>query len=153
MIFQYLESAFPSHQVSNLCALWMRFLLACNAHSPMSGIIVLCEWGVSQLLAMLLPKVKGICALWKSFFACSRTLWLFLCTCAQYVTVQKHFSDPSLVIYIFSNPIHKTKTGTANRWETANSKPPLVNQKQGTTLRSYLLHSSLVGAQLCCTFY
>jgi 3'-phosphoadenosine 5'-phosphosulfate (PAPS) 3'-phosphatase len=43
MIFQYLESAFPSHQVSNLCVLSMRFLLACNAHSPMSGILVLCE--------------------------------------------------------------------------------------------------------------
>jgi hypothetical protein len=100
------------------------------------------------------PQSKGDLWFVKEFLCLQQdSLIVFLCTGAQYVTVEKHFSDPSLVIYFFSNPTHKTKTGTANRWETTNNKPPLVNQKQGTTLRSYLLHSSLAGAQLCCTFY
>jgi hypothetical protein len=29
----------------------------------------------------------------------------------------------------------------------------LTNQKKGSAVRSYLLHSSLAGAQLCCDFY
>jgi hypothetical protein len=29
----------------------------------------------------------------------------------------------------------------------------LANQKQGTAVKSYLLHSSLAGVQLCCAFY
>jgi hypothetical protein len=29
---------------------------------------------------------------------------------AQYVTLRKHFSHPSFVIYFFSQPTHKTKT-------------------------------------------
>jgi hypothetical protein len=33
----------------------------------------------------------------------------------QYVTLHKYFSHPSLVIYFFSVPTHKTKAGTANR--------------------------------------
>jgi aryl-alcohol dehydrogenase-like predicted oxidoreductase len=43
---------------------------------------------------------------------------------AQYVTLQKYFSRPSLVIYFFCKPTtHRTKTGTAHRWETTtNSK-------------------------------
>jgi hypothetical protein len=40
---------------------------------------------------------------------------------AQYVALQKYFSHPSLFISFFSNATHKTKTGTANRWETTNS--------------------------------
>ncbi len=43
---------------------------------------------------------------------------------AQYVTLQKCFSQPSLVIYFFSNPTYETKTGTANMRQTTNSKPP-----------------------------
>jgi hypothetical protein len=34
---------------------------------------------------------------------------------AQYVTLHKYFSHPSLVIYLFSVPTHKTKAGTANK--------------------------------------
>jgi hypothetical protein len=34
---------------------------------------------------------------------------------AQDVTLHKYFSHPSLVIYFFSVPTHKTKAGTANR--------------------------------------
>jgi hypothetical protein len=43
---------------------------------------------------------------------------------AQNVTLQEYFSYQSSVIYLFSNPAHKTKTGTGNRWQTTNSKPP-----------------------------
>jgi hypothetical protein len=41
---------------------------------------------------------------------------------AQYVTLQKHFSHPSFVIYFLFQPTHKTRTVTANRWETTNSE-------------------------------
>jgi hypothetical protein len=57
----------------------------------------------------------------------------------------ENISHPSSVL--FSNPTHKTKTGTT--WQTTNSKAPgpiimtgLTNQKQGVGGRSYLLHSS-----------
>ncbi len=60
----------------------------------------------------------------------------------------------------FSNPTHKTKTGTANRWETANSKSPgaiiMISQwerKQGPAVRSYLLYSSLASVRLYCAFH
>jgi hypothetical protein len=100
------------------------------------------------------PQSKGDLCFVKEFLCLQQdSLIVFLCTGAQYVTMQKYFSDPSLVIYFFSNPTHKTKIGTANRWETTSSKPPLVNQKQGTTLTSYLLHSSLADASFCRTFY
>jgi hypothetical protein len=68
---------------------------------------------------------------------------------AQYVILQKYFSHPSLVIYFFPKPTHKTKTETANRWETTNGKAPgpiiigLANQKQGAAVRSDLSHSSM----------
>ncbi len=41
------------------------------------------------------------------------------------MTLQKCFSHPSLVIHLFFNLTHKTKTGTANRWETTNNSKPL----------------------------
>jgi hypothetical protein len=44
----------------------------------------------------------------------------------------------------FSNLTHKTKTGTANRWETTNNNPP------GPTK---LTSQSTVGVRLCCAFY
>jgi hypothetical protein len=52
----------------------------------------------------------------------------------QYVTLQKYFPHPSLVIYFFSNPTHKTKTGTSNRWETTSSNPagPIKLCRQST---------------------
>jgi len=65
------------------------------------------------------------------------------------VILQKYFLHPSLVSCFFPKPTHKTKTGTANRWETTNSKAPgpiiigLANQKQGAAVRSDLSHSSL----------
>jgi len=87
---------------------------------------------------------------------------------AQFVTLQKYFPHPSLVVYSFLQPrAHKTETGTANRvkWEllianhldwTNHSDWPI--KKQGAAVRSYLLHSSvtgahsLAGAQRCCGF-
>jgi hypothetical protein len=38
-----------------------------------------------------------------------------ICSSAQYVTLDKYFSHPSLVIYLFAVHTHKTKAGTANR--------------------------------------
>jgi hypothetical protein len=37
---------------------------------------------------------------------------------------KNYFSHPTVVIYFFFNPTHKTKMRTANRSETTNSKPP-----------------------------
>jgi hypothetical protein len=41
-----------------------------------------------------------------------------ICSSAQCVTLQQYFSHPSLVILLFSNPTHETKTGTAIKWKT-----------------------------------
>jgi hypothetical protein len=62
----------------------------------------------------------------------------------QRCSLQKYFSIPSLVIYFFSNPTHKPKTGTANRWETTNSNPlgPLKLSSQSTA-----------DVRVCCAFY
>ncbi len=65
-------------------------------------------------------------------------------TNAQYVTQQKYFLHPRLVICFFSNLTHKTKTRTANRWETTNINPP------GPTKLSSPL---TVGVRLCCAFH
>jgi hypothetical protein len=36
----------------------------------------------------------------------------------------KNISHPSLVIYFFATPFLKTKSGTANWWESTDNKPP-----------------------------
>jgi hypothetical protein len=50
---------------------------------------------------------------------------------AQYVTLNKYFPRPNLVIYFL-------ETGTANRWGTTNSKPPgpIIMIGQSETLSS-----------------
>jgi hypothetical protein len=55
---------------------------------------------------------------------------------AQYVTLQKCFSHPSLVIYCFATQPRKLNLGTANRWGTTNSKPhgPIVMMGRSETL-------------------
>jgi hypothetical protein len=60
------------------------------------------------------------------------------------VTLQKYFSHPNLVIHFFPNPTHKTKTVTANTWETADSNPlgPIKLSSQSTA-----------GVRLCCAFH
>jgi hypothetical protein len=45
---------------------------------------------------------------------------------------------------LFSNPSHKTKTGTANRWETTSSNPPWPIK---------LSSQSIAGVRFCCAFY
>jgi hypothetical protein len=62
---------------------------------------------------------------------------------AQYVTPQKYFSHPSFSYLLFPNLTHKTKTGTANRWEITNSNPldqsnSLAHQKQGAVSKNNL---------------
>jgi hypothetical protein len=48
---------------------------------------------------------------------------------------RKYFSHPNLVVYFFSNPTHKTETGTANSWETP-SKSNHLDQSLSETLSS-----------------
>jgi hypothetical protein len=36
----------------------------------------------------------------------------------------KNISHPSSVIYFFATPFLKTKSGTANWWESTDNKPP-----------------------------
>jgi hypothetical protein len=58
------------------------------------------------------------------------------------------FSHPSLVFYFLPNLTYTTKTERADRWETTKSKPPrLANQNLRSTVKSYLLHSSLAGVK------
>jgi hypothetical protein len=70
------------------------------------------------------------------------------------VTRQKYFSHPSLVIYTFCDPAHKTRTQTANRWDSTGLL--IANHLHGQLrnreeqVRTYLLHSSLAGTQLSC---
>jgi hypothetical protein len=79
------------------------------------------------------------------------SLIVVLCTSAQHATLQKYFSHPSLVIYFFSNPTHKTKIGTATRWETTNSKPhgPIIMIGQSETMSSSQIISITVFAGRC----
>jgi hypothetical protein len=60
---------------------------------------------------------------------------------AQYVTLQKYFSHPSLVIYFLSNPTHKTKTRTPNKWET--TKVIATHLDQSNYVANYLHGLSL----------
>jgi hypothetical protein len=75
------------------------------------------------------------------------------------MTLQKYFLHSSSVVFFFFIPTHKIKTGTGNRWETTNSKPPgpvtMIGQSetQGAAVRAYLLHSSLASVRLWCVFY
>jgi hypothetical protein len=55
---------------------------------------------------------------------------------------------------LFATPLIKLKLGL----QTIIANHPdqslcLANQKQGPADRSYLLHSCVAGAQLCCAFY
>jgi hypothetical protein len=42
----------------------------------------------------------------------------------KYLIRRKYISHPSLVMYSFATPTHKTETGTAYKWGTTNNKPP-----------------------------
>jgi hypothetical protein len=73
------------------------------------------------------------------------------------VTLQKNFSHPSLVIYFFASPTHKTETGIANMWELpiANHLDEslcLANQKQGPPVKIMFVTLSLAGGLICCAF-
>jgi hypothetical protein len=71
-------------------------------------------------------------------------------SCAQSVTLQKYFSHPSLVFFFFSTWPIKLK------WVLQIGGRLLIAThlgNQGTTIRSYLLHSSMAGSTLCCAFY
>jgi hypothetical protein len=44
--------------------------------------------------------------------------------CSVCGPAKSFFSHPSFSYLLFSNSTHKTKIGTANRWETSNSNLP-----------------------------
>jgi hypothetical protein len=75
-----------------------------------------------------------------------------------YVILQNYVSHLSF-IFIFSNPTHKTKIGTTNRWKNINNKPlrpiimigKLIKNKEQQSL--YLFCSYLRGVMLYCAFY
>jgi hypothetical protein len=75
-------------------------------------------------------------------------------TSAQYVTLHKCFSHPSLVVYFFATPPLKLKLETAKKGKgllIANHLDQSLwstNQKYWTVVRSYLLHS----VQRCSAF-
>ncbi len=56
------------------------------------------------------------------------------------MTLEKYFSHPSLVIYFFPTQTGKTKTGTANKWKTINSKPTRPFREW----QSYHIHYTLL---------
>jgi hypothetical protein len=62
---------------------------------------------------------------------------------AQYVTLQKYFSHPSLVFFS-PTPRIKLKTGTWHRWETTSTKSPGPIK---------LSSQSIAGVTLCCAYW
>jgi hypothetical protein len=56
------------------------------------------------------------------------------------MTLQKYISHPSLVLYLFPNPTHKTETRTANMWGTLLIATHLMIQSN-----VYLVQSAAAG--------
>ncbi len=75
---------------------------------------------------------------------------------AEYATLQKYFSHPSLVIYFFCNPTHYTQTEIANRWKTTNSKTSgriiMIGQSK-TETRSRIIFITLFSSLASAQFY
>jgi hypothetical protein len=89
-----------------------------------------CNKQTNKGLRSWLYVVAHITLLWLWLFFPSIDLrrclvyWKSILSGTQYVTLKKCFSHQSLVIYCFPTSPSKLKTGTANTWETTNSKPP-----------------------------
>jgi hypothetical protein len=66
-------------------------------------------------------KTCSVVVLLLNMFDWMKILPISISNRAHYVTLEKYFSETSLVIF-FSKLTHKTKS--AKRWETTNSKPP-----------------------------
>jgi hypothetical protein len=85
-------------------------------------------------------------------------MMLRLISNVQYATLQKYFSHPNLVIYLFiPNPNHKIRIRLqiGGRLLIANHLDQslwLINKKHGVSIRSYLLHASLANVKLCNAF-
>jgi hypothetical protein len=70
----------------------------------------------------------------------------------------KMFFTSKFSFVLFCNHTCKTETGTANRWETTNSKPlgPIImTGRSETPSSSQIIFITLffAGGQCCCTFY
>jgi hypothetical protein len=73
------------------------------------------------------------------------------------VTMWKKFTSKFSYLLFFSNPTHQTRTWTANRWETTNSKPPgqiiMIDQSEiesDSQIISITLFSDKAGVSLWC---
>jgi hypothetical protein len=114
-----------------------------------------CAFSIATNLdAFSWPRIHSMCLMPECKYTKS------ISSSAQYVSLQKYFSHPSLVFFIFPTSPLKFKLGLqiggrqliANRIDQSQSLW-LVNQIQGPVVRSYLLHSSLAGVRLCCDLY
>jgi hypothetical protein len=77
--------------------------------------------------------------------------------CSLYDLAKMYFTSKFSYLH-FSNPTYKLKLRPqiGGRLLITNHLKQslwLVNQKEGTAVRSYLLHCSLEGVRLCCGFY
>jgi len=73
--------------------------------------------------------------------------------------------DPAKVFFLsefsyllFCNPTHKTKTGTANRWEATSSKPPgpviMMGQSESVSTSQIIFITLFFGgAHSCCALH
>jgi hypothetical protein len=63
----------------------------------------------------------------------------------------KHIFHIQVYYLLFSNPAHKTDTGTANRWGTTNSKPhgPIIMMGQSKNTEQQSDDVYFVGAHYC----
>jgi hypothetical protein len=70
-----------------------------------------------------------------------------------FVVISSFQAEPNLLATNFlwkCNPTHKTESGTANRWETINSKPPgRTAQKHLAAVRSYVFYQPPQRLQFC----
>ncbi len=96
------------------------------------------EWNKS--LSTILHTFKCYKGPWdiKTGLGLDHLQWCSVCDPA------KRFLESKFGYLPFSNPTQKTKTGTANRWETTNSNPPGLIK---------LSSQSTAGVRFCCAFY
>jgi hypothetical protein len=86
--------------------------------------------------------LRNSIALWSSISKWDGYPW---CVLSSHSLVQNYFwHQDYLYLHFSSNHTHKTKTGTANRWETTDSHPPGSIKLSG---------QPIAGVSFCCGFY
>jgi hypothetical protein len=104
-----------------------------------------CTFSIAANLdAISWPRIHSMCLMAECKYTKS------ISSSAQYVSLQKYFSHPSLVIYFLSNLAPKIQIGTANRWETTDSKlhwPIIVIGRSKTGSNSQIIFITLFSAR------